>query len=162
MMMLRRSFLLFGFLMSFSVLMAQRTKPTPQRTPPAQKIFKAPKVKTSWGKYTDSSTVSIEEAVELLSVPLTITDDKNTSYNISSYQFLYRKKGVTEDEQTGKVTPVTSIVTKSLRVTPLPEKLMNFIIEQLRRGEEFSFFDVLVKDAQGHIFFAPSLKVKIK
>ena len=147
--------------MSFSILMAQRTKPTTQKPPVVQK-FKAPKVKTTWAKYSDGSEIGIEEAVSLLNSPLSITDDKNVSYSISAYQFLYRKKGVTEDEETGKVTPVTSIVTRSLRSTPLPAKFVNLILEQLRRGEEFSFFDVLVKDGKGNIFFAPSFKVKIK
>jgi len=158
--MVRRFFLLFTLLASLSAAIAQRTKPATQKTPVVQK-FKAPIVKTTWGKYSDSSTVTVDEGLALLRTPLTISDDK-TSYGISTYQFLYRKRTVTEDEETGKVTPTTTTMIHLFKSTPLPEDWINTISYQLRSGEELYFFDVLAKDGQGHIFFAPTLKVKIK
>jgi hypothetical protein len=36
------------------------------------------------------------------------------------------------------------------------------ITEQLKPGEEIFFFDVVVKDAQGRLMFAPNLKLVIQ
>ena len=155
--------MLFIVSMACSVLIAQRTnsKPPTQKPPVIQK-FKAPKVSTTWGKYIDSSTVTVDEALALLRSPLTITGDNKTNYGISTYHLLYRKRGVTEEEETGKMTAVTSIASNIFRSTPLPDSWITSISLQLRSGEELSFFDVLAKDAQGHIFFAPTLKIKVK
>ena len=89
-------------------------------------------------------------------------DDKKNSFPISSYQFLYRRKIVTEDEQTGKTSAASSIVAQTFRVTPLPEIWVKTLNEQLQSGEELYFFDVVAKDAQGKLFFAPNLLIKIK
>ena len=159
--MARRSLLLVAFLMVFSVLMAQRDKPVAQKPAVVQK-FKTPKVKTALGNYVDSATITVDEALNLIRLPLTIKDDNKTSYGIDVYHFLYRKKGVTEDEETGKVTPTTTISSDLFKSTPLPEVWITSISQQLRSGEELYFFDVVAKDTQGHIFFAPTLKIKIK
>ena len=157
----RRSFLLLAFFMTFSGLMAQRNKPVVPKPAAVQK-FKPPKVKTALGNYSDSATITVDEALNLIRLPLTIMDDNKTSYGINVYHFLYRKRGVTEDEETGKITPITSIASDLFRSTPLPEAWITSISQQLRSGEELYFFDVVAKDAVGHIFFAPTLKIKIK
>lgn len=159
--MLRRSFILISFLLGFTVLMAQRNKPATPKAPVSQK-FKAPKTRTLWGNHSDSSTVTVDEALSLLKLPLTIIDENKLKYGIKIYHFLYRKRGVTEDEETGKVTPTTTISSDLFKVTPLPESWIESVSQQLRSGEELYFFDVIAKDAQGHIFFAPTLKIKIK
>lgn len=153
--------MLLGFLMTFSVLMAQRTKPPVQKPAVVQK-FKAPKVKSYWGNYSDSATLTVREALNLLSLPLMITGEDKTNYAVNAYHFLYKKRGVTEDEETGKVTPITTIASDLFRATPLPEVWITSVSQQLRSGEELYFFDVIAKDSLGHIFFAPTLKIKIK
>ena len=50
----------------------------------------------------NGATVTVDEAAQLIALPLKITDEKNNVYPIDSYQFLYRKKGGIQDEQTGK------------------------------------------------------------
>jgi len=95
-------------------------------------------------------------------LPLSITDDKKNTYTISSYQVMYKRMAVTEDEVTGKVSPTTSNVAQLFRETPLPELWKNIMTEQLRPGEEIYFFDVIAKDTQGRLMFAPDLKLKIK
>lgn len=152
--------ILLSFFLSLMVLFAF-AQPTKTVKPPVQK-FKPPKVKTFWGLQADSATISREEALQLLAAPIRIVGDKKAVYAITSYQFLYRKKGVTEDEETGKVSASQSISANLFRTTPLPELWQNIISEQLQSGEELYYFDVIVKDAQGRLFFAPDLKIKIK
>lgn len=139
-----------------------QTKPAKPAVAPVQK-FKPPKLYTSLGAKKDSLvTVNAEEAIALIAQPLTITDDKKGVYTISSYQCLYKRKAVTEDEESGKVSPITSIVVQRFTATPLSEIWRKTITEQLKPGEEISFFDIVVKDAQNRLMFAPALKMIIK
>jgi hypothetical protein len=39
---------------------------------------------------------------------------------------------------------------------------LNMVRESLRPGEEIIFFDIIVKDAQGRVMYAPNLKLNIK
>jgi hypothetical protein len=152
--------ILLSLFLSVMVLVASAQAPKTTKIP-VQK-FKPPKVKTYWGRQTDSGTISREEALQMIAAPIRVVDDKNVVYTITSYQFLYRKKAVTEDEATGKLTPVNSISSSLFRTTPLPELWRNILTEQLQSGEELHYFDVIVKDAKGRFFFAPELKIKIK
>ena len=141
--------------------LAQKPKQGNVKPATVQK-FKPPKLICSLGIRTDSATIAVEEAIQLIKLPLTITDDKKSPYTISSYQLMYKRRAVTEDEESGKVTPITSNVASLFRETPVPELWKKIITEQLRQGEELFFFDIIVKDAQGRLMFAPDLKIKIK
>lgn len=139
-----------------------QTKPAKPVTQAVQK-FKPPKLYTSLGSKKDTIiTVSIDEAIALISQQLAVTDDKKGVYSISSYQCLYKRKAVTEDEESGKVSPITSIVVQRFSTTPLSEIWRKTISEQLKAGEEISFFDIVVKDAQNHLMFAPALKIVVR
>ena len=141
------------------IVMAQKPKPV------AATVVKnkLPVVKTFLGKFTGIATdFPAEQAKQLITQPLRITDDKNVEYKLSSYQFSYKRIGVTEDEQTGKVTPQTDIAADRFTVTPLPEIWQSNIKETLHKGEELFFFDVIVFDKQGKLFFAPELKIIIQ
>ncbi len=146
---------------SLTTVMAQKPKPAPAKPPVFQK-FKPPKLTSMLGIRTDSSTVLTEEAVQLVKLPLKVTDDKKNTYTITSYQFMYKRKGVTEDEQTGKVTPIMSNASDLFKETPLPALWTKILIEEMRAGEELYFFDIVAKDAQGRLMFAPELRIKIK
>jgi hypothetical protein len=149
-------------LMAAHFAMAQKPKPAAVKTTTVQK-FKPPKLKISLGNRTDSVIkVSVEEAVQLVTLPLTITDDKKSVYTISSYQCMYKRKGVTEDEQTGKVSPTTNIVADLFKTTPLPDIWKKIIAEQVKAGEEITFFDIVVKDVQGRLMFAPNIKLVVQ
>lgn len=124
--------------------------------------FKPPKLYTQMGGFRDSVTMSVPDAENILSQPLLIFDDKKGAYSISSYQFLYRKRGVTENEETGKVSPTTTIVSNRFKATPLTQSWIDNVREQVKPGEELYFFDVIVKDAQGRIMYAPDFKVFVK
>ena len=129
--------------------------------PTTSQKFKPPKVMSSWGIRKDSAGISVDEALQLLSVPIRVTDVNRNIYSISSYQFMYRKIGVIEDEETGKTHLASTLSSKQFRITPLPEIWIKSISEQLKAGEELNFFDVVVKDNHGHLFFAPPIKIKV-
>ena len=126
------------------------------------KKFKVPKLITSLGNFKDTMFVSPQVADSLLGVSFKISDAKNTPYSISSYSFLYRKIVATEDEQTGKVSNTTSVKSSLFKASPLPQLWQNVIRENLRPGEELLFFDVIAKDEQGRVMYAPNLKLIIK
>lgn len=105
--------------------------------------------------------MSAEEAEKVIALPLRIVDNKKTVYTVASYQFLYRRNVVTEDEQTGKITPTTSIASQRFTSTPLPEYWIKPIMGQLKPGEELWFFDIIVKDPNGKVSFAPDVKIKV-
>ena len=146
---------------TLTVTMAQKPKPAATKPAAVQK-FKPPKLTCVLGNHADSGTVYVEEALQLINLPLRITDDKKTPYTISSYQVMYKRRGVTEEEGTGKVTPITSSVAEVFRQTPLPPLWKKILTEQLKPGEELYFFDIVAKDNQGHLMFAPNLKLVIK
>jgi hypothetical protein len=70
--------------------------------------------------------------------------------------------GVKENEETGEVTPTTDLVAQRFTETPISGIWKTSIIEQLQKGEELYFFDVIVMDGKGHRFFAPDLKITIQ
>lgn len=152
--------LTFGLLPA--IVMAQKPLKTPKPVTAPLLKNKLPVVKTFLGKFTGiTNDCSAEQAKQLITQPLRIADDKNVEYKLSSYQFSYKRIGVTEDEETGKVSPQTDIVADRFTTTPLPEIWQSNIKESLHKGEELFFFDVIVFDKQGKLFFAPELKITI-
>lgn len=123
--------------------------------------FKPPTVQTFLGRNINGASVTVEEANQLINLPLKITDDINNIYTITSYQFMYKKKSVVENEQTGKKEIVFTTVADLFKTTPLPEVWKANIGGRLQKGEELYYFDIVVKDKLNRIFFAPELKIKI-
>ncbi len=151
-------------LLAFSCNALEAQKPVKgNNTGLHQQKFKPPKVKTTWGNHSDSAIVSPAEAIPLLSVPLRVTDDKNTAYALSSYQFMYRKQGVigSDESESGKTEHTTTIKSQFFRSSPLPELWVKTISEEIRSGEELYVYDIVAKDNQGHLFFAPSIRIRI-
>ena len=105
--------------------------------------------------------MTAEEANKLISLPLRIIDDKNVGYAISSYQFAYKRLGVTEDEVTGKISAQSDIAADRFTSTPLPVVWQNNIKDGLHKGEELYFFDIIAIYNTGILFFAPELKITI-
>jgi hypothetical protein len=123
--------------------------------------FKPPKLITLLSNYRDSVKINTGEAEEIISMPLRIVDDKKNVYVISSYQFLYKKNVVTEDEETGKVSATTTIFSERFRTTPLPAPWVSKVRENLKAKETLYFFDIIVKDVQGRVMYAPDLKINV-
>lgn len=147
--------------LSLITVPAQNPKPTTAKPKSFQK-FTPPRLISMLGIRTDTASVYVEEAVQLVRLPLKVTDDKKNVYTISSYRLMYKRRAVTEDEETGKVSPVMSNVSDLFRETPLPVLWIKILTEQMRPGEELHFFDIVAKDAQDRLMFAPELKIKIK
>lgn len=133
-----------------------KTAPTPGTT------NKRPAVKSYLGNVSGTISLKAEEGRKLVAQPIKVTDDKNVNYVISSYQFAYKRIGVTEDEATGKTSPQSDIAADRFTVTPLPAVWQQNIVEGLHRGEELYFFDIIVFDKQGRRFFAPEIKISIQ
>lgn len=154
-------YLLVALCISFVMGEAQ----TPQKVKPGTitKVarFRPPVVKTFLGKNAGTSTVSIDEANQLINLPLKVTDNKNNVYEISSYQFMYKKRSVIENEQTGKKEVAFTTVADLFTTTPLPEVWRKNIGGTLQKEEEFYYFDIIAKDKLERRFFAPELKIKI-
>jgi hypothetical protein len=155
-------FLLLTVTVSLSVA-AQHTVKKPKPSSALHVKFKPPAVKTFLGKMSGKGAAcSAEEGKQIAALPLTVTDNKNNSYKVASYQFAYSRLGVTEDEETGKVSPAKDQVGRQFEETPLPQVWQSNINEQLHKGEELYFFDIIVLDKQGRRFFAPELKITIQ
>lgn len=144
--------LAFGGLISFA-----------QKKPVITKVtkFKPVKVKTFLGDKTDGATVTKEEASQLITLPLKISDQKNNNYTIDSYQFLYKKKSIVEDEETGRKQKTFTTVADRFKVSPLPDVWINNLKDGFQSEEELYFFDIVVKDKMNRKFFAPDLKINI-
>lgn len=149
---------------SLSVSSQVRTKPanTKPATSATVKKFVPPKVKTFLAKFSGSTSCPAEVARQIISLPLRIVDDKGNSYAISSYQLAYTRLAIKEDEATGTTSPTTSLVAQRFTETPISGIWKTSIEEQLQKGEELLFFDIIVSDGKGHRFFAPDLKLSIQ
>jgi hypothetical protein len=156
--------LLLLAIFAFMVATAQTKKPVKNNTVTITPVtkFKPPVVKTLLGRNEKEATVMAEEANQLVNLPLKIVDDKNVTYTISSYQFLYKKKSVVEDEETGKRSSVFTNTASRFKETPLPKVWKENISGGLQKGEELYFFDIIVNDKQGRKFFAPDVKIIVK
>ena len=142
------------FFSALSLHSTAQTKPVVKFRPPA--------LTSSLGGFKDSATITVADAERIIGEKISISDSKKGIYTVSSYQFGYRKIGVTEDEQTNKVTPTKTLVASLFKVSPLPATWVQQIREQVKPGDELLFFDVIAKDAQGRVMYAPDIKLSVK
>lgn len=163
-----KSFCCLLFVFTFSLYASAQSVKQPVKKPvknetivPVTK-FKPPVVKTFLGQNEKEATVTVDEANQLVNLPLKITDDKNNVYTISSYQFMYKKKSVVEDEETGRKNIAFSNTAGLFKSTPLPKVWQDNISGGLQKGEELYFFDVVVNDKLNRKFFAPNIKIIVK
>ncbi|MEO9022594.1 MAG: hypothetical protein ABI237_19545 [Ginsengibacter sp.] len=124
--------------------------------------FKPPVVKTFLGVNLNGAQVTVDEANQLVGLPLKIVDDNNTAYNIDSYQFLYKQKSYVRNDETGEKEVSFTIKSDRFKATPLPKIWIDNIKGQLQTDEQLYFFDIVVKDKKGREFFAPEIKITIK
>jgi hypothetical protein len=124
--------------------------------------FKPPIVKSYLGTNTNGAAITVDEASELIALPLTITDDKKNIYSIDSYHFLYKRKGVIQDEETGKKSVSFTNLADFFKTTPLPKVWIDNLKNGFQKDEELYFFDIIVTDSKNRKFFAPNLKIMIQ
>src|SRR5690606_7119693 len=118
--------------------------------------YKVPKLSTILSTYKDSLGLPVEEIKKIIDKKLIITDGTPLKYEISSYQILYTRNAFTEDEQ-GNPIPTKSLASARFRSSPIPDLWIKIIREDIRKGEEIYFFDIIVKDEKGRIMYAPDL-----
>jgi hypothetical protein len=149
--------LLFVIVMLFisSNIIAQKPTAKPIK-------FKPPKLTTMLGIFKDSMSISPAQVEAVIGEMLKVVTVKNESYQVTSYQFLYRKIVTSEDETTGKPYLTTSVKSSLFKISPLPKMWLDAIRELPRPGEEIIFFDVIAKDKEGRYMYAPNLKLSIK
>ena len=152
-----KSFLFISFYVSTSFI-------APAQKPVITKIakFKPPVVQTFLGVNNNGAVVTKEEAEQLIALPLKITDAKKNTYPIDSYQFLYKRKSVVEDEETGKKQSTFTTLADIFKATPLPEVWVDNLKGGFQKDEEIYFFDIVVEDNTGRKFPAPELKITIQ
>jgi hypothetical protein len=156
-----KSYVLFLMLLiAGSTATAQQPEKKSTYTP-VQK-FKPPVVKSYLDKYSGTVTITPEEGKRIIVGELRLEDAKKNTYKISSYQMAYKRQGVTEDEETGETKPASDMVAQRFTETPLPQIWKSNIVEQLHKGEELYFFDIIAYDKQNRLFFAPELKIIIQ
>lgn len=155
---------LLAVVFSVAVTTAWAQKPKPAPGNPATQKFKPPKLTCMLGNHADSAAVVYEEGIQLINLPLRITDDKKNPYSISSYQLMYKQAGVREEERGDKtvIVPSTRTLVQLFRETPVSGIWKTTLTEQLKPGDELYFFDIIVKDAQGRYMFAPELRIRVK
>ncbi len=149
-----KSLILVILLLTTTVLIAQKPKPIVK--------FKQPKLTISIGSYSDTAKINVDAVAATIALPLKVVNAKNENYNIISYHILYKKNVVSEDEQTGKPFNTTSIKSAFFKTTPLSSLWIDALQENPKAGEEIIFFDVIVKDKEGRIMYAPNLKLTIQ
>ena len=124
--------------------------------------FMRPVVIAYLGEKTNGASITAQQADDLIGLPLKVADKNNTTYTIDSYGFLYKRKGVTEDEQTGQKSINFTSVSDRFKTTPLPKVWIDNIKGNFQKDEELYFFDIVVKDKSNHLFLAPDLKITIQ
>ncbi len=135
---------------------AQAPKSTGTNVKPA-------KLKSFLGIYTGrENNVPAREILTLLALPLKVQDEKKIEYKIISYNINYTRKVVSEDEASGKQFPTQETVGRRFDSTPLPKLWQTNVSENLHKGEEILFYDIIVEDAKGAKQFAPDLKITIQ
>ena len=139
-------------------LAQQRAKSVSQE----HKKIKPPKMTTTIGVLKDSAVAPVEQLKALIGSPLKVTDAQNQSLTVTYYQLLYIRKALTEDEETGKISSTKTQVSDFFTQAPLPQKWVKLFREELLPGEELYFFDIIVKDKAGHVFYAPNLRLMTK
>lgn len=147
-------FLLSIIFFSATAVTAQQVKTVPK--------FKPPVVNTYLGIRQNGDSVLMEEALQLVALPLKIIDKDKNLYKVVTYQFAYKKKSAIENEETGNLQTTFTLVADRFNATPLPALWIKNIQEGLKTREELFFFDILVEDGQGRKFMAPDLKITVK
>ncbi|MGG9972008.1 hypothetical protein ACQ33O_09470 [Ferruginibacter sp. SUN002] len=143
-----------------TVLFAQGT---PKKTKPAPNKFNPTKVKSYLGKFTGKDAkATAAEGKQVVALPLRITDDKNVTYKLSSYQFAYTKWGAVEDETTKQISQKSTLSADRFTSSPLPTIWIENITENLHTGEELYFYDIIAFAPDGSRFFAPEIKIVIQ
>lgn len=119
-----------------------------------------PQLYTQLGGYQKKAHISFQEMQRIIDSPLQIADKQNKKYKVVSYLFSYRKKDVYVDDETMRLKTHYEYISYYVLENPLPKKRVKNIKAEIKEGEEFWFEKIIVKDAEGHRYFAPDIYIK--
>ena len=125
-------------------------------------MFKPPAVHAFLGSCDGTDSISVKEADTLITMPLQIRDRKKNVYSVSSYGFLYRRRGYIQDDKTGLYHITYTTVSEQFKTTPLPRIWIVNMKGSFQPGEQLHFFDLIASDNLGHLFYVPDLVINIK
>lgn len=141
-------FFFFAILMGFAATAFSQKQPLP-------------KISTIFAQYKDTVKLNKEEVAAIIHSSIRVVDEKRVVYTIASYQVAYRRVAFYEDENTGKIHETTSLASERFTTTPLSPVWIKTIQEGVQKGEEIMFFDIIVRDPEGKVRFAPNFMIKV-
>ncbi len=124
--------------------------------------FKPPVVKAYIGENFTGDSITQREADTLITFPLQVIDKKKNEYTVTSYGFVYKRKGYVQDDKTGLYNVAFTTVADRFKSTPLPKIWIDNMKGRFQKDEELHFFDIVAKDKNNRLFYAPDLILEIK
>lgn len=124
--------------------------------------FKAPILHTSLNGFSDSASIPYQDIRNFIDMPLVVMDSARKKYLVSSFQVIYRRLGVTENEKTKKVMPAYTFSSERFSGNQLSALWQRIIREESKPTESIRFFDVIVKDENNRLMFAGDLLLKLR
>lgn len=144
-------------LIFFSFAAAAQVTIVKNKTP-----FKPPVVQSFLGVHAGSDTVQLEEAAQIIKLPLVVKDGKGNTFKIENYRFLYRRKGFIENAETGRPEVHYTTVAARFDTVSLPKIWLQNIGLTLQSGDELFYFEILAADKEGKLFYAPDVKIIVR
>jgi hypothetical protein len=116
-------------------------------------------LKTAWAGQT-GGPIDTTIARNVLTAPVTVTDDKGGAYTVTRFRFSYRQKSLFQDS-TGKLDSTFRLFTRVFYANTIDTAWSTNIAGQVQPGDTFYVDNVIVKDAKGAKALAPDLELDI-
>ncbi|TDW96042.1 hypothetical protein [Dinghuibacter silviterrae] len=118
------------------------------------------RLKTTWGSQA-GGIIDTNVARTVLSVPVTVTDDKGGTYTVTRFRFSFRQQSFYQDS-TGKIDTTFRLFSRIFYASTIDTAWSANIAEQVQPGDAFFIDNVIVKDAKGAKALAPDLELDIR
>jgi hypothetical protein len=149
-------------LMLLSFLSVASVAQTTTGTKPATTKSKIPVVKAYWGTYT-SGTYTIAQLKNIIDNALILKDDKGTVYTLKRCSFLYKRKLVNKDDETGVTTTTWEYAEKILKNgAQLDDQWKKTLKEEMKEGEEFIFGAIVADSKKGYVIPVSNINFIVK
>jgi hypothetical protein len=144
-------------LFSTSAQTTQKNQTGQKKDPNASGL---PKLSTKLGSFAGKSLLALQ-LKPFIDSALRVVDEKGIQYEIDSYQLFYRKKEETFNDETNKKEYFFYTLTYKNSGPVLPESWRNSIKLSLKKDEEISFEQIIVKDKNGKLILAPDYNIQV-
>lgn len=126
----------------------------------AKPKYQPPVITTILGTAKDSAGVTAESLKQMIKLPLKFVDNKNNTYTLSTYMLIYKRLMPSTNEN-DKVVIGKGRTGAVFNQSPLPEVWQKTLELDLKKGEELFFTDIIVKAANGNLYYAKNLKITV-